>query len=514
MIPLLAFRNLLHRPWRSALLFAGYGIGVGVMVVLLSIGEALIAQASREQLVGGGQVTVLPEGVDVEVLKTGGLGGLYFSIPNARFVQLQLLGAPRLAPDVAAVAPQIDGKLLYLRVPARDGRAGAELPVRAAGEIPSATRAVGGLPAIDGAWQDDDGDRRWVAPSLFELRHAIDHFHLPPANLPARPSYAEWHYFNVLSDDGARWAFVTLMVAGDVGAADSAGRPRWGGQVLVTVHAAGGASRRYSARVPPAAVRFSTHDADLRIGDASVRVLPDGRYAVRAQATAEDGSGQHATVDLVVSPAPRAYFPGATLESGDFSSGYAVAALRADAAGAICAAGWGRGAGGCEHYASAQGYHDHNWGTWRGVTWEWGAGRGGAYTLLYGRVQPPDSLRTTTPLFLYLVDSLGFRALFRPRTISYEDGRTVTVNGRTVRVPSRGMIEDARGADTLRVELTVEDATATDTRLGLVERGEAEYARRLARPYFVQMKGRLRITGRAGGRPMAGEGRGFFETYR
>ena len=514
MIPLLAFRNLVHRPWRSALLFAGYGLGVGVMVVLLSIGEALIAQASREQLVGGGQVTVLPEGVDVEVLKTGGLGGLYFSIPNARFVQLQLLAAPRLATDIAAVAPQIDGKLLYLRTPARDGRPGRELPVRGAGEIPSATRAVGGLPGLDGAWQDDAGDHRWAAPSLFELRNAIDHFHLPPPNVAARASWAEWHYFNVLSDDGARWAFVTLMAAGDVGAPDSAGRPRWGGQVLVTVHSAGGASRRYSARVQPSVVRLSTHDADLRVGDASVHLLPDGRYAVRARAVAEDGSGQAATVDLAVTPAPRAYFPGASLESGDFSSGYAVAGLRADAAGAICAPGWGRDAGGCESYAGAQSYHDHNWGVWRGVTWEWGAGRGGAYTLLYGRVQPPDSLQTSAPLFLYLVDSLGFRALFRPRAITYVDGRAVTVDGRTVRVPSSGVLEDVRGSDSLRVELTVEDATATDTRRGLVDRGEAEYARRLAHPYFVQMKGRLRISGRAGGHPVAGEGRGFFETYR
>ena len=74
--------------------------------------------------------------------------------------------------------------------------------------------------------------------------------------------------------------------------------------------------------------------------------------------------------------------------------------------------------------------------------------------------------------------------------------------------------EDARGRDTLRVELLVEDAAATDTRLGLVERGEAAAARQLARPYFVQMKGRLRVSGRAGGAPVAGEGAGFFETYR
>jgi hypothetical protein len=75
-------------------------------------------------------------------------------------------------------------------------------------------------------------------------------------------------------------------------------------------------------------------------------------------------------------------------------------------------------------------------------------------------------------------------------------------------------MEDVRGADTLRVELTIDDATATDTRLGLVERGEVAYARGLARPYFVQMKGVARVSGRLGGRPIAGAGTGFFETYR
>ena len=71
-----------------------------------------------------------------------------------------------------------------------------------------------------------------------------------------------------------------------------------------------------------------------------------------------------------------------------------------------------------------------------------------------------------------------------------------------------------RGRDTLRLELIVEDAVATDTRIGLVERGEAEYARQLSRPYFVQMKGIARLSGRAGGTPIAGTGAGFFETYR
>src|SRR5881392_3633889 len=108
MIELLALRNLVLKPWRSAFLLFGYALGVGVMIVLLSIGEALLAQARDEKLVGGGAVTVLPEGIDVEVMKTGGLGGLFFSIDHARFIYRQLLAAPRLTPYVAAVAPQID----------------------------------------------------------------------------------------------------------------------------------------------------------------------------------------------------------------------------------------------------------------------------------------------------------------------------------------------------------------------------------------------------------------------
>jgi hypothetical protein len=73
---------------------------------------------------------------------------------------------------------------------------------------------------------------------------------------------------------------------------------------------------------------------------------------------------------------------------------------------------------------------------------------------------------------------------------------------------------DVRGGDTLRVELQIEDATATDTRRPSVERGETLASRALARPYFVQMKGLMRLSGRVGGRPLSGDGAGFFETYR
>lgn len=503
MITLLALRNLAHRPLRSLFLLFGYSLGVGVMIVLLAIGEAMLAQARDEKLVGGGQVTVLPEGMDIEVMKTGGVGGLFFSIANARFIYRQLLASPRLARDVATVAPQIDGKLLYFRAH------GIERTVRASGEIPSHSAAVDALPpVVSGAWRDDDGDRRWATPTPLELYTSIDHFHLPPKNVAHRDSWAEWHYFNVLSASGKEWAFISYIVAGDVRG------EKWGGQIAVSVREQGGRTRRFTTNIRGDAVHFSTESADLAIGASSVHLLPDGRYALVATAR-ENGTGAPLTLDLTVTPAPNILFPGASIaecvdtdESCPFASGYAVPGLRASATGSMCIAG------ACEKYDGAQSYHDHNWGVWHGVSWDWGATRAGQYTLLYGRVAPPDSVGTTQPFFVYLTDSLGFRALFRPHEIVYDDGRTIEVNGHQVKVPSHAVMQDARGADTLRIELDIEDAIGSDTRTSLIERGDAADARRILKPYFIQMKGRARISGRVGGSPVSGTGTGFFETYR
>jgi hypothetical protein len=493
----LALRNLGFRKLRTLFLLAGYGLGVAVMIVLLSVGDAMITQASDEKLVGGGDVTVLPEGLDVEVMKTGGVGGMFFSIANARFLYQQLLASPRQAAHVKAVAPQIESKLLYVTL--ADGR---EIPVRAAGEIPDATRAVGGdAPIAAGAWRNDDGDRRWASPTLTELRHDADHFHLPPSDAVTPDSWGEWHYFNVLSADGKRWYFITYVIGGAVPAG------QWGGQLLITTHEVGRPSRRFSMAVPRQSIRFSTRDADLIFGSTGrVQVQPTGEYALQGTARAEDASGDALTLDLAVTPADRAYFPGATLLGGDAPSGYAVLGLRASATGTICVAA------ACEQFNGAQAYHDHNWGTWQGVTWDWGAARAGAYTILYGRVRPPPSANAVeAPLFVYVVDSLGFRAVFRPRDIRYDDTRRVRGPGLG---PSVAHLFDVRGADTLRLTLTIDDVVASDTRAGLIERGEGSYARQLSSPWFLQMKGRAQLSGRIAGTALSGEGIGFYETYR
>src|ERR1041385_4773189 len=131
-------------------------------------------------------------------MKTGGIGGLFFSIDHAAFLYRQLLASPRYANEVAAVAPQIEGRLLYLRAP--DGH---EYAVHASGEIPDASRAAGASPElVAGKWVNDEGDRKWIAPSLFELRNEIDHFHIPGDSVADRETWAEWHYFNVVAGTG------------------------------------------------------------------------------------------------------------------------------------------------------------------------------------------------------------------------------------------------------------------------------------------------------------------------
>jgi len=365
------------------------------------------------------------------------------------------------------------------------------------------SRAVGGGPDIaSGRWEDDDLDRRWRDPTLAELRDDIDRFHVPPPSARSDSTWGEWHYFNVVSNDHRRWAYVSLIVGGRVPDGP------WGGQVLVTLHEQGGPSRRFVATIPANRVRFSTNRADLTMGESFVQVLEDGRYVVHARAR-QEGGAKEVEVNLTVTPSPGAYFPGASLSGGEVVSGYVVPALRADADGRICVRG---GSLGCDELHAVQAYHDHNWGVWRGVSWEWGAARAGPFAILYGRVEPPDSVAASQPLFVYVVDSLGFLRVFRPRTITYADAPRAP--SAPVAVPRTAELFDARGDDTLRVSVRVEDATITDTRRPLIERGDYMNARRIARPFFLQMKGLARLEGRINGQVIRAEGYGFFETYR
>src|SRR5690606_23638258 len=97
---------------------------------------------------------------------------------------------------------------------------------------------------------------------------------------------------------------------------------------------------------------------------ATVRVV-DGVYQLRALVAGAD-------LELTVRPMPNRFFPPAALGGPETVSGYAVPALAAVASGTVClptATGGRR----CEEVDGARAYHDHNWGVWQDVAWDWGA---------------------------------------------------------------------------------------------------------------------------------------------
>lgn len=474
MIWILAVRHLWVKKRRSAFLLLGFALGVGVMIVLLSVGEAMLDQSRDVALVGGGEVTVLPLGIDVEAMRTGGVSGMFFGIDHARFLTRQLLGGPRQARIVRAVAPAAEGKIIYLR-------SGENvLPVRAGGEIPSRAAALGtGLDILAGAWHDTAADLAWIAPDVGRLYDELDRFHIPPA---PDSTWGEWDYFNVVTAPG-EWWYITLLVGGEVP------NGRWGGQVLITRRAPDGRYERYLTQVPSRRIEFDTTRADLTLGENTVR-QHEGVYRVVAKATGEAGE---ARVSLEVRPRANRYFPPVELRETALLSGYAVPGLVADARGTVCIADR------CRQVERAPAYHDHNWGIWRGVSWEWGAARGASLALLYGGIYTPDSDSAAAPFFLSVVDSLGIRQILRFRGIRYTGAGAARESD--VLAPEHFDLIAGRDGDTVRLRVKVEDALASQMR-----------AEGLGR-HFLQMRGRFTVTGRIAGEVVADSGTGFFETY-
>ena len=468
----LALRHLLVRPGRAAVLLIGFALGVAVMIVLLSVGDAMLEQSRDTALVGGGELTVLPEGVDIEALRTGGMTGMFFGIDRARFVLRQLVGGLRQRGVVRLVSPVLEQKLLVIRT--RD----TSWTVRAGAELPSAAGGVGaGARVLSGAWDDDERDRNWHAPAAQALYDELDHFHQP---LERDSTWGEWHYFNVVVGP-EEWWYVTYLVGGDILGG------RWGGQLLVTHRRPDGRYQRFATAVPGSAVRYDTTRADLAIGAHTV-VQRDGSYRV-------EGRSEGVSFAFTLRPEPLRYFPPVELRDDRLSSGYVVPGLIAKASGRFC------DGGSCREVVDAQAYHDHNWGVWRDVTWEWGSGRGSSYAILYGGVLRAGETASAAPLFFTLVDSLGVLQVYRFEAVERVGARPISgVPG--VLAPDSLRLLAIRRGDTVRVTVAVDAAAATPSR-GLS-----------IKQWFLQLRGHWWLSGRALGQVVADSGTGFFEIWQ
>jgi hypothetical protein len=483
-ITTLAFRHLVVRKLRSLFLLLGFSLGVGVMIVLLSVGEAMVAQSRDVSLVGGGQITVLPQGIDVEAMRTGGLSGMFFAIERARLLTRQLLGGPRHRDLVSVVSPAIEGKLLYL------GRGTRVVPVRAGGDIPSRARAVGaGLTLEEGDWKDSPEDSAYILPDPQQLYDELDHFHLP-----ATPdsTWAEWHYFNLVTSP-EEWWYLTFLVGGAL-SADSGKAGPWGGRVMITHRRADGHYDRFTTQAEPRAIVFDTSRADVKVGESSVEQR-SGTYHLRVRVPSS-----RVSMDLRITPAANRYFPPVELQDDAFISGYVVPGVVASASGTICRQSR------CSRIDAAPAYHDHNWGVWRDVTWEWGAARGKELSLLYGGVYGPardtteQASSATSPFFLTVWDSLGVRQVLRFDRIHYRRNRSAA-GSFAAPAPTSFSIMASRESDSLRLRVRVIEALPTRMETGAYQRT------------FFQMRGELRLDGRLSGTMIADSGAGFFETY-
>jgi hypothetical protein len=147
----------------------------------------------------------------------------------------------------------------------------------------------------------------------------------------------------------------------------------------------------------------------------------------------------------------------------------------------------------------AAGYHDHNWGFWEGVQWQWGQVAGSGISIVYGRVFPPSEVadRNRVPGFLGVLGSEGPLGFSTDVSITEQNDaagtpRTITIESRDRRLP-------------ITMQLTVNESVRTP--LGLT-RGAG------GTTTFLQLGGDYRVTGRAADVDLNFTARGSAETFR
>lgn len=473
MILRLAVRSLVVRPWRTAVLTAGFGLGIGVMVALLGVGQVIIEQAHSPALQGGG---------DLVVSSTVG------PLESARYVLTNVLGSAELRPRVAAASPTRRATL-YLIKP------GFTSAIAVRGGIPSMERAVGDpeiTPAA--AWSDAPGDAAWANPPAGDVLRAIDRFHpVPPleAGAPSfQRSWAEWLYFNGRSADGTLRFYLTFL----------AGAPGADGRRPAVVRLQldrNGRSENYSAGavVDGAALVAGAPDLDI----AGNRVRLDGARYRLTLSLAREGAASNREARLegditIDATAGRSLPPAVIHGARGWLSGYVVPILSGPVHGSL------RAGGDTIRLDNAIGYHDHNWGYWEGVRWQWGQVAHDDVSIVFGRVFPPEGVADPAHV-------PGFAGVLGPSgPIGFSTDVSIEERGGDGGAPAAMTIR-ARGSRTdLKLALTVEESVAT--RMALTQASDG------AMMTFLQLGGTYRVDGHAADRTFAFTARGSAETFR
>ena len=463
MISRLALRSLTAHPVRSAVLAVGFGAGVAVMAILLGVAQIVLQQAQSPDLVGGGDVVIrVGRDIPASLLLTG------------------TLQAESLRSRIATAAPTQTADL-YLT--SGDQR----IRVAGRGGVPSLERALGDreTSGVD-AWRDTAADGAWVNVSPTAALREIDRFH-PVPDAPAwADSWAEWLYFNGRGAD-ARF-YLTFLV----GPRTPDGRRAAGVRLQLQ---RGDRTENYgtSALLTDAEIASAP---DLTIGTSSVR-LDGQRYRIHLDLVGPEGRRAVGDVSLEGSPG-RLVPPIEILGAKGWRTGYVVPVMSGALSGSLSVRGRGPGAAEQTLSLDGTGYHDHNWGFWKGVSWQWGQAQHDGLSVVYGRVFPPADASDPErlPGFVGVLGPdgpLGFATNVQINETNAPDGRPTVMTVRAL----------GTGVDlTLRFDVT----SAVTTRMA-----QGPLANDVN---FLQLQGRYTVNGRAAGRTIQFETPGAAETFR
>jgi hypothetical protein len=468
MIFRLALRSLLTHPVRSLVLACGFGLGVGVMATLLGVGEVILDQARSPAVSGGGDVVIASS--------TGAL-------PSARWILSSGLRTAGLDGRVSAASPSRRTTLYLIR-------SNGVLPIRAQGGIPSLERAIGDPETAEVAsWADADSDTPWSSPDPGAALRALDRFH-PIPDVPARAdSWAEWLYFNGRA--GENRFYLTFMV----GPAKGPGKRSAGVRLQLD---RAGKRESYSQSEEVNESEVLRRAPNLTIGSSHVR-LEGLRYHITLDLASEVGPGfsragtSKVTGDIFIDASPgRALPPLAIRGAGGWVSGYVVPVMSGRLNGSLSANGTS------VRLHDGVGYHDHNWGFWEDVSWQWGQVQHGDLSLVYGRIRPPADAADPErmPGFLTAIGPDG--------PVGYATNVSIEQTNDPASGRPRDIVVTGKSSSLdVVMDLAVESTTVTRTRSGFIGGGMD----------FLQLRTNYRVRGRAGNRSIDFMTAGTAETF-
>ena len=460
MIGRLAFRSLTAHPVRTGVLAAGFGAGVGVMAILLGVAEVVLDQATSPALVGGGDVVVrMSPQVPAQMVLSGTLQS------NSLRDRIQL------------AAPWHTESLFLVRGD------GTTVAVDARGGIPSLERRLGDQEvtgAGDNVWTDTPDDAAWTRTTPADGLRQLDRFH-PIPDAPAwADSWAEWLYFNGRAGD-ARF-YLTFLV----GPQSADGRRAAGVRLQLD---RGGQVESFSAGTSLTDEEVE-RAPELTVGANRIR-LDGAKYVIDLELTGQRGRRLQGRLEIEGAPG-RVVPPLEITGARGWRSGYVVPVMSGTLDGALSVNGAPLS------FANGTGYHDHNWGFWKGVSWQWGQVQQGDVSFLYGRVFPPPDAADPERI-------PGFIGALGPDgPLGYAtDVRILEQND--AQGQPRSIIVTGRGPSlNLRLQFDVGSVVTTRMEQGPLANGIN----------FLQMRGAYRVSGRAGGRDLNFTAPGSAETFR